>query len=181
MNESTATLMRLLNDCFYAAAVIAIVALPFLIVNFLKCRNKNLSPRNYGKITSWPIKSMCFFAIPIMLAIACADAASSVARSHVLKVLRSSSGSTTVLINGIPSNKQQEIIQVLGAIDSAWAHHSHPTKRITVEIRSGMDNLVLQLGRDSDRQQEYWVFFPMYSVTDKNKIGRITTSLFDSY
>lgn len=181
MNESTAMLMCLLNDCFYAAAIVAIVDLPFLIVNFLKCRGNNLSSRNYGKIIVWPVKSVCFFAIPIMLAIACADTAQSVGRSQALKVLGSASESTTVLVNGKMSGGQKEIIQALSGINSAWAHHSHPTKRIIVEIRNGTNNFVLQLGRDSDRPQEYWVFLPLYSITDKNEIGRITTSLFDKY
>src|SRR5271154_1331114 len=104
-------LMRLLNDCFYAAAAVAILDLPFLIINFLKCREKNLSPTNYRKIIAWPIKSVCFFAIPIMLAIACADMAQSVGRSQALNMLRSASGSTTVLINGELSDKQKEIIK----------------------------------------------------------------------
>ena len=173
--------MRLLNDCFYAAAAVAILDLPFLIINFLKCREKNLSPTNYRKIIAWPIKSVCFFAIPIMLAIACADMAQSVGRSQALNMLRSASGSTTVLINGELSDKQKEIIKVLNGINSIWAHHSHPTKRITVEIRNGTNNLVLQLGRDSGSPQEYWVFYPLYSITAKNEIGRITTSLFDNY
>lgn len=41
-----------------------------------------------------------------------------------------------------------------------WAHHSHPTKRIRVDIRTDVRDLRLELGRDSENLQEYWVFYP---------------------
>jgi hypothetical protein len=61
------------------------------------------------------------------------------------------------------------------------AHHSHPTKRISVEVCAKSPRLLLSLGRDSDDTQEYWVFWPKYCVTTYNEIGRIRTPLFDSY
>jgi hypothetical protein len=106
-------LMILLNDCTYASFTVAVVALPFLVINFLKCRERNLSPTNNAKITVMPIKSISFFVIPIILAITFVSVAQSVGRSRVLKVLHFTSDETTVLVNGKVSKSQKEIIQAL--------------------------------------------------------------------
>jgi hypothetical protein len=80
-----------------------------------------------------------------------------------------------------PIYEYAEMISSLKEIAPYWAHHSHPTTRIRVDIHSEVRDLTLELGRDSGNPQEYWVFYSEHSVTSDNEMGRITTSAFDGY
>jgi hypothetical protein len=60
-------------------------------------------------------------------------------------------------------------------------HHSHPTKKIHIEVERNGQVMNFNLGRDSQNPQEYWVFFPKYRVSSMYEIGRITTSALDGY
>jgi len=98
-----------------------------------------------------------------------------------LGFLQKLSGNYIVYINQQPVDDSDRIISALKQIAPYWAHHSHPTKRIRVDIRSDTSDLTLELGRDSDNPQEYWVFYSESGVTSNNEIGRITTPVFDGY
>ena len=174
--------MNALNVIVYLAAATSIIALPFLLVNWARYM-KGL-PTNTLAIRSYegfPTKSVCFFVIPILVALAAANAVTTSARDEALNFMQGLSGSYTVYVNGQPARDTDRIVSTLRGVTPYWAHHSHPTKRIRVMIRSENGNLTLELGRDSGKPQEYWVFYPKYEVTARNEIGRITTSLFDEY
>jgi hypothetical protein len=78
----------------------------------------------------------------------------------------------------------QHPVQILGAIrllHEVVGHHSHPTSAIHVVVTCRQGNIALQLQRDSDEPQEYWVFYPAYYSSAHNELGRIETALFDAY
>jgi hypothetical protein len=103
------------------------------------------------------------------------------ARHDAVNFIQSLSGNYVVYIDGSQVDNPDRIISALKQIVPYPAHHSHPTKRIRVEIRSEAKDLTLELGRDSDNRQEYWVFYSASDVGSNNEIGRITTSAFDDY
>ena len=72
-----------------------------------------------------------------------------------------------------------DILSAIRTVTPYWAHHSHPTSKIRVDVRGPKGRLSLELGRDSDNAREYWVFIPGNAITSKNEIGRITTAAFD--
>lgn len=88
-----------------------------------------------------------------------------------------------VSINGAIAKEKNEVLAMLHSMDNRafQAHHSHPTKHIKVTIESHGKILELQLGRDSQLPQEYWVFYPKYGHTRVNEIARVTTSILDGY
>jgi hypothetical protein len=53
--------------------------------------------------------------------------------------------------------------------------------RATASTQEPQTSLILDLGRNSDLPNEYWVFSPVTGITSNNEIGRITTALFDHY
>jgi hypothetical protein len=176
--------VKILNLLFYAVSLIPFIALPFLLVNwvrYMKARSENRS-RFVPLPAKFPTKSVLFFAVPIALVISIAEIMTSRSRTEALNFLRDLPGNSKVYVNSQPARDPKAIVSVLKTT-SPWllGHHSSPTKMIRVDIESEQGNLTLELGRDSAYAQEYWVFYPKYRVTSNNEIGRITTPVFDEY
>lgn len=128
-----------------------------------------------------PIKSMSFFVVSGVTTILVSSVMTTYARHEAVNFVQSLSGNYTVYVNEQEIRDSEKLISALKGIKPYWAHHSHPTKRIRVLIRSDEKYLTLELGRDSDNPQEYWVFSLAHDVTSNNEIGRITTAAFDDY
>lgn len=177
-----ATLMAFLNFIFYSLSGIAIISFPFLLVNWMKYLRRrastNLKVRSsYG----FPVKSTLVFVTAIALAIILAEIISARSRTEALNFLQGLSGHYDVYINQRSISDSATVISALKALSPAVPHHSHPTNRIQVDIQNEKGTLHLELRRDSDNLQEYWVYYPKYTVTSNNEIGRINTTVFDAY
>jgi hypothetical protein len=116
-----------------------------------------------------------------LIAFCAAGISENVSRDVILETLESLKSPTSVLVDGKAPPNEDEIIAELKKLAPLRAHHSHPTRQISVEISSGSDRLVLSLGRDSGNPREYWVFDPNHRITRSNEVGRIVTTAFDSY
>ena len=176
--------MKSLNLIFYLVSAIPFVALPFLLVNwakYMKARSENRSGLN-PLPAKFPVKSVIFFAAPILVAIAIAEIMSSRSRLQALGFLRDLAGTYKVYVNSKPAHDPERVVSALKQVAPApVGHHSHPTKMIRVDIQGETDSLTLELGRDSGSPQEYWVFNPRFRVTSNNEIGRVITTVFDDY
>jgi hypothetical protein len=175
--------MNLLDTGFYLSSAIALLALPFLIVNTTRyIRNRHTNKFNGTGISKRvPVKSTIFFVVPILVAILIAETMASLSRSEALTFIRDLSESYKVSVNRGPVQDPEPIIAALKQISPEVAHHSHPLKEIEVDIQTEKSELTLVLRRDSDFPREYWVYYPKYKVTSSNEIGRITTPVFDEY
>jgi hypothetical protein len=163
--------------------IVPFVVLPFLIVNwvrYMKVRTENKS-RFAPRPVRFPVMSVLFFAGPIIIVGVIGEIMATRSRVEALSFLRGLSGNHKVYVNSQPAHDPDRVINALQEVTPQPAHHSHPTKRIRVEIQSEQGNLILELGRDSGYGQEYWVFYPKYHATSDNEIGRITTPVFDEY
>jgi hypothetical protein len=173
-----------LNLIFYLVSAIPFVALPFLLVNwakYMKARSENRS--SFDPLPAkFPVRSVIFFAAPILLAIAIAGVMSSRSRLQALGFLRDLTGTYKVYVNSKPAHDPERVVSALKQVAPApVGHHSHPTKMIRVDIQGETESLTLELGRDSSDPREYWVFNPTYRVTSNNEIGRVITTAFDDY
>jgi hypothetical protein len=176
-------LKNVLDLIFYGAGAVAIIALPFLIVNwvqYMRARARAAFPSSRAAV-AFPAKSVGLFVTSILIAAAVASVATTTARQEAQRFLSGSTGDMTVYVNGQLISDQEEVLSVLKGIASYSAHHSHPTTRIRVDVMSSNGNLALELGRDSGNPREYWVFSQRQGITSSNDIGRITTSAFDRY
>ena len=126
------------------------------------------------------MKAVLFFIVPILVGIAAADTSQHFAHDQVLDKLDAIKDDYRISINGRQAQNPSEILAALKKLDWLSAHHSSPTKRISVEI-SDDSCIRLQLARDSGNPREYWVFYPRYFITKSNEVGRIVTPLFDAY
>jgi hypothetical protein len=173
--------MNTLNVLCYCAFAASIIALPFLLVNWARYMKAQPINRLITVRAGFPTKSVSFFVISALTAGVLASTMTTYARRDALNFLQSLSENYTVYVNQQQVRDSDKMISSLKEIAPYWAQHSHPTTRIRVDIRSDVRDLTLELGRDSDNPQEYWVFSSEHSVTSDNEIGRITTSAFDGY
>jgi len=173
--------MNTLNVICNCAFATTIIALPFLLVNWARYMKAQPVNRLLAVRSGFPTKSVSFFVISALTVGVIASVMTTHARHDALNFIRNLSGNYTVHVDQLQVRDPDRMISALKEIAPYWAHHSHPTTRIRVEIRGDERNLTLELGRDSGNQQEYWVFYPEHSVTSNNEIRRITTSAFDGY
>ena len=103
-----------------------------------------------------------------------------IARREVQTYLNNLQGAD-VSVNGKAIAEPVEVLSVLRSMSWRMPHHTHPEMRLRIEVRSNRGLLTLDLGRDSGRKNEYWVFYPRYYITNIDEIDRIQTHLFDSY
>jgi hypothetical protein len=173
--------MNTLNALCYCAFAASVIALPFLLVNWARYMKARPVNRLISVRTGFPTKSVSFFVISVLTTGLLANSLNTYARRDALNFLQTLSGNYRVYVNQQQVRDSDKMISSLKKIAPYWAHHSHPTKRIRVDIYSDARNVTLELGRDSDNPQEYWVFSLDHSVTSENEIGRITTAAFDGY
>ena len=176
--------IKLLDAAVYCAAAAALIALPFWIFNQIKYLKRRAATKlNPDLVVGFPVKSVMFFAVPLLIAIGLSQSMTSLALDEGLDFVRGLSGEYKVYVNHEPVSDAdaEKIVSALRQTSSVLGHHSHPTKRIRVDINSEKGNITLELGRDSQISEEYWVFYPKYSLTSTNEIGRITTPVFDQY
>lgn len=173
--------MNILNVICYLAFAAAICAMPFVLVNWWKYHKNRPQDRLQTLRAGFPAKSIMFFLISAGIAMVTASIMTTYARRDALNFLQSLPENYTVYVNQQQVHDPDKIISSLKEITPYSPHHSHPTTRIRVDVRSNVRELSLELGRDSDNPQEYWVFYSTHSVTSDNEIGRITTSAFDGY
>jgi hypothetical protein len=173
--------LKALNIICNVAFAATIIALPFLLVNWTRYMKSRPINRLVAVRTGFPTKSVSFFLVSALTTGAAAVVITSYASRDAVNYIRSLSGNYVVYVDGRQVRDSDKLISALKKIAPYAAHHSHPTKRIRVEIHGDVRELTLELGRDSDRPQEYWVFYPQFGVTSSSEIGRITTAALDEY
>ena len=174
--------MRVLIFISYCLGVLSIIGLGFFVVNwarYMKARIVHAFSKDSAQ-ARFPIKSMAGFIGATLLTILVAFNVTSVSRSEMLDFIDNAK-TLKAYVNNQPAANSDEIVAALKTVQSVAAHHSHPTKRITIELHSDTGVVTIECGRDSAYPQEYWIFYPKYDLTSSNEIGRITTSALDSY
>jgi hypothetical protein len=172
-----------LDIIFYVALLGAILSAPSIlfVISYLRSRStKESKVIGFGVVT---------FIICVAVALAAGETSADIGHREVLRKLSAVKTSSRVLINGKPADSADPVLAALKTLDWLPVHHSHPTKRINVDISDHAPRLTLSLARDSSDAREYWVYYPRfycpfgqtYCLKAEHDIGRINTSLFDSY
>lgn len=176
--------MKVLDAISGIVFVVALISLPVLIYDWIRYMDRRaIAPvRGIDKnAVPLPWRSIIPFAASILIVFCVADISENVSRSAILEKLESLKSPTRILIDGKAAPNEEQIIAELKKLAPLPAHHSHPTRQISVEISTGPDRLILSLSRDSGNPREYWVFDPKHLITRNNEVGRIVTTAFDSY
>jgi hypothetical protein len=157
--------MKVLDFVAGAAFVTALIALPF----------------SWYGLRRHTIRSLLVFGIPLLAFFCACSTSQEIAQGEVAKRLDTVSGKYQIYVNGTAAPNPKEVLMALKTLHWVSAHHSNPTKRISIEVSDDFGHIVLLLARDSGDPKEYWVFYPKYYITTYNEIGRIVTPVFDKY
>lgn len=128
-----------------------------------------------------PIRSFLHVTVPLCIASAACDTSQRIIQAKALDALDALSDQYQLSVDGAIASNPKEVLTALKTLDWRLPHHSSPGKRINVEIFDRSRRTFFSLARDSGNPREYWVFFPEHFITRSNEIGRIKTSVFDSY
>lgn len=174
--------MKALDVIAYSGFGIAVIALPFLVYNWLVYMIRGArAERNLGPRVRKPICSILFFAIPVLLGLVAGETSKRIGHDHVRRALESFRSDYQLRVNGKPVPNSNEILAILKTLHWTLPHHSSPTNRLDIEVSDQHRRVLLWVSRDSNHPQEYWVFYPKYLLTAHNEVGRIITPIFDGY
>jgi hypothetical protein len=181
------SIAQLMDDIFNLAALVTFIAVPFFAFDlvryqwsWLRYRYQSTRGRSSPLPRLFPRITVISFVALVFLMSATASVVEMAAKSEMKPYLNDVEN-VQVSINGAVVPDPAPVLDALRSMTSVMAHHSHPTRRLHVVIRSEEGSVALDLDRDSQRPREYWVFYPAYRTTAVNEIGRVTSSVFDSY
>jgi hypothetical protein len=155
------------------AGILAVLSLPFFVVSWIWFLLKIHSRR-------FPVISSCCFMFSTMIFITLCEFVTGYARGEVSTCLDALT-KAEVTVNGQPARHPVRILGAIRSLHQVLGHHSSPTTAIDVTVRCHQGSVTLELGRDSQDPQEYWVYYPAHHNSAHNELGRIETSLFDGY
>jgi len=173
MNETWALLIDRGAAVSFAGAAVAL-----LFVAFSGFRRWSPRETKNGKPVPFPLH-VGIFVVFVVLTLTLSQILVIHGRNAVLATL--ASASPGIRVNADTLANPQALLDALREIQGTAAHHSHATHRITVEIQSAAGSAQLELGRDSSRSDEYWVFLPKYWATSTRELGRIHTAALSAY
>lgn len=129
-----------------------------------------------------PILAFLALFVAVGAFVAATDLQSGRARAEIRRFLREAGSDVELLVDGnhLPGPASAVILGRLRDLGTLPPHHSHPMRRFSVLLIDGERTLELDMGRDSRRPDEYWVYFPRDWMTDHNAVGRIRTNALDS-
>jgi hypothetical protein len=184
--ELSQPIIRILDIIGFVLFPISFIMFLIMIINmFIKPPIRTSSfiePKVCFCCENLPLKSIACFVISFVSIFVIGGIKSSSLRNTVKAFLNDVSAEVKVKVNREWFNNPKEIVEVLKKVQPLPAHHSHSTTPIHIEVINDTRSLSIELGRDSQRPQEYWVFYPaLFSFTTKIEIGGIVTDLFDGY
>jgi hypothetical protein len=101
------------------------------------------------------------------------------AKQQLVDILSDSSLTVKICNINIPVADQKVYLSEIVLLRDIPRHHSQPLDTIPIEILQDKNNLGLRIQRDSDRANEYWIYWNRYKISSENAIGFIQTGTFD--
>jgi len=161
---------------------LSLIAMLFLIVSLIRRLRSRVKDVKSGvrHRRRYPGRSFTLFLATIICMVFISAAMKEGSKAEILFYLDHIDPKTlSVQVNGGKATDPNAVIDVLRTMPDIPAHHTHAVGGFTIVIDDQIGGLTLRLGRDSDRPQEYWVFYPRYRYTTHNEVYRINTALFD--
>ena len=125
------------------------------------------------------VMSPCLFVIIIFFqAFMMAGVMNMKSRQHVRSILSDiDPKKVEIKIGGIETKYRDDWFNAIKCIRIGTGSHSHSEDEQEFVISDSESTLVLKIGRDSDRDDEFWVFYPKYYATKNNEIGRFRSDI----
>jgi hypothetical protein len=183
ISENDPFILEILDATIIILFLLGIIGMLFFVFNFSRFwfRSFQFKKNPSGVLTGMPYKSILFFVVPGMLIFVISDVLILQARGQVNSFLGHLDDQAIVRVNDTVIENPEEIVSELKTMAPLEPHHSHHEGRIAVMIENGDSKLDLELGRDSQNPNEYWVFYAKYLSTESNEVGRIISDKFDRF
>lgn len=101
------------------------------------------------------------------------------AKHQLVKILTDSTLTIKICNENASAEDQKILLSEIRLLREIPRHHSQPLDTIPLEILQDKNNLKLRIQRDSDRADEYWIYWDRYKISSDNAIGYIQTRKFD--
>jgi len=174
--------LRVLHVISLLVVVLPVVAFVFAAVNMRRMvMSGKFSKKNKNFWENIPDKSFISFMAAFLVVLLLSDMAKTGARNELKTTLEEFTSDISVRINGEIVDNPNELVSELKKVAPLNAHHSRTTKKFIFEIIGNDKNLVVELERDADNPEEYWVSYPKYRWRLYDEVGRIITNVFDDY
>lgn len=177
--------VRILDVTWFYLSFIGLIAMFLSIISIIVLIVLGLVNRRNQPSFSWiklPITSILILVFTLLLSSLYESCLITVFRNSTKEFLNQIPNSAIVKIDGKELKNYSELISQLKHTHLIPAHSSHDTNKFSVEIIDGDKKLILKLGRDSNKEKEYWVFYHYpqgYGYVKDYHIGSIITDLFD--
>jgi hypothetical protein len=102
------------------------------------------------------------------------------AKKALLSLLSEPHVSVKICNSPINIKLQDIIISEVKLLKNIDRHHSYPNDTIPIKIVSKNGDIQVRIARDSDVDNEYWIFWDKYDKTKNNAIGFLRTNKFDN-
>ncbi len=109
------------------------------------------------------------------------DDAEALLRGEVLASIQRLGAEASVVIDGRSASQPKDVLIALGKLAAHQGHRSYPQETFHVIIGSGAESVKLELGRDSEIRDEYWVSVWSEESGAYRFIGSLRTDVFDQY
>ena len=115
-------IVKLLDFVTVAGILAGVIAAPFMLIGWSNYLGRRKEERVF------PLKSVLFFAVPVLVAMLAGGVSTLLAQSRVAEFLDSVSSHCSVAIDGRPVSNRDEVLDALRNISALPAHHSSPTR-----------------------------------------------------
>ncbi len=101
------------------------------------------------------------------------------AKLQLVNILSSNALTVKICNENVSVEDQKMLLSEIKLLREIPRHHSQPLDTIPLAILQDNINLKLRVQRDSDRANEYWIYWDRYKISSDNAIGYIHTRRFD--
>lgn len=109
------------------------------------------------------------------------DDAQALLRGEVLASIQRLGAEASVVIDARSASQPEDVLIALRKLSAHQGHRSYPQETFHVIIGSGAEAVKLELGRDSEIRDEYWVSVWSEESGTYRFIGSLRTDVFDQY
>jgi hypothetical protein len=137
----------------------------------------------YRKEYSRLRKAATGFTVSLIIYITCAFTFDGVVRWEVNSFLDGyEPAKYSVYVNDTLINDPWELIEGMRTRKRVrLRHHSHGEHEIGIKVVGKEDSLILNLERDSNAENEYWLFYPKYKFSAGNNFERVIIKGLERY
>jgi hypothetical protein len=161
------------NQFFLWKIVIVIVVFSWAVLAIITLKNARAAKRtSYG--LKYGITAGCFI-VAIASEFLIGDYIQWAAWQEVHPRLFAAASS--VEVNGVRISNFESLILAMRHASDPIGHHSHPTKKYEVLLRTAAGSLLLDMMRDSEVHSEYWLYDPAFHAA---YLGRVNTFALDA-